>query len=52
MDKTTGEVFPIYDHRQERVWRHLDSMEHSTFIHCRLPRVKTSEGKLHTIDIV
>lgn len=52
IDKTTGEVFSIYDHRQERVWRHLDSMEHSTFIHCRLPRVKTSGGKLHTIDIV
>jgi len=38
-DKSTGEIFPIYDYRSERVWRHLDSMEHATLIHCRLPRI-------------
>lgn len=52
IDKSTGEVFPIYDYRQERVWRHLDSMEHATFIHCRLPRIQTSDGKIHTIEVV
>ena len=52
IDKSTGEIFPIYDYRQERVWRHLDSMEHATFIHCRLPRIQTSDGKTHTIEVV
>ena len=33
LDKQTGELLPIFDYRQERIWRHLDSMEHATFIH-------------------
>jgi transposase len=49
VDSTTGEVFKLFDFRTERVWRHLDSMEHSTLIHCRLPRVKTSEGRCITV---
>jgi transposase len=50
-DRTTGEMYPIYDHRMERVWRHLDSMEHATFIHCKLPRIQTPDGKVHTIEV-
>ena len=42
---------PVYDYRSERVWRHLDSMEYPTFIHCRLPRVKMVSGNIHTIDV-
>lgn len=49
VDSSTGEIFKIFDLRMDRVWRHLDSMEHSTLIHCRLPRVKTSEGRYITI---
>ena len=49
-DKETGEVFPIFDFRTERVWRHLDCMEFQTHVHCRLPRIKTSEGKVQTIE--
>jgi transposase len=51
LDKQTGELLPIFDYRQERIWRHLDSMEHATFIHCRLPRVRTSDGKIHTVEV-
>jgi transposase len=33
------EAGPLYDHAQERSWRHLDTCQCQTFIHCRLPRV-------------
>jgi transposase len=49
-DKETGEIFSIFDFRTERVWRHLDCMEFQTHVHCRLPRIKTSEGKVQTIE--
>lgn len=34
-----GERGPLHDHAQERSWRHLDTCQCQTFIHCRLPRV-------------
>jgi transposase len=30
----------VYDHSQDRVWRHLNTCQCVTYIHCRLPRVK------------
>lgn len=33
----------IYDHAEERVWRHLDSCQYKTFLHARIPRVKCAE---------
>ena len=50
VDTSSGEVFPIFDFRSERVWRHLDSMEFQTHVHCRLPRIQTADGKVHTIE--
>jgi len=50
VDKSSGEVFRVFDFRTERVWRHLDSMEFQTHVHCRLPRIKTAEGKVQTIE--
>jgi len=34
-----GKVAPVYDHAEERQWRHLDTCECQTFLHARLPRV-------------
>ena len=31
---------PIYDHVQERSWRHLDSCGFKTYIHAKIPRTK------------
>jgi len=31
------------DHRQERIWRHLDTMQFETLIICKLPRINCSE---------
>lgn len=35
-----GELLPVYDHSEERVWRHLDSCQFLTFLHASPPRVK------------
>jgi len=41
-----GKQQVIYDHRGERQWRHLDTMQFQTILHCRIPRVKCSEHEV------
>jgi transposase len=31
---------PVYDHAEERAWRHLDTCDCRTYLHARLPRVQ------------
>lgn len=50
IDTETGELCPVYDHAPQRCWRHLDTMQYKTFICCRLPRIKTSVGKVKTVQ--
>jgi len=38
-----GRLCPKEDHREERFWRHLDTMQFETAIICRVPRVKCSQ---------
>ena len=46
-----GEVYSsVYDFAPVRTWRHLDMLQYITIIRCRLPRVKTKQGKLATIE--
>ena len=33
----------MYDHAEERLWRHLDSCQFKTFLHARIPRIKCTE---------
>lgn len=33
----------VYDHAEERVWRHLDSCQFMTYLHARAPRVNCPE---------
>jgi transposase len=35
-----GQKLPAYDHKDERVWRHLDTMAFQTWVHARPPRVE------------
>jgi transposase len=42
--------YPIYDHRKERSWRHLDLWEYKTFLRARVPRYKHESG-IKTIDV-
>lgn len=44
-----GCVSPRYDNREERVWRHLDAMQFTTYIHSRVPRVKCSAHGVKTV---
>lgn len=39
----------IYDQAPTRRWRHLDTMQFKTYINCRLPRIKTDDGKVRTV---
>ena len=34
---------PLYDHAEERTWRHLDSCQYETHLHARIPRVACGE---------
>jgi transposase len=47
----TGERCPIYDLRAERRWRHLDTMQYTTYLHARVPRVRLPSGDVVTIAI-
>jgi len=38
-----GQELAVYDHLDERVWRHLDSMQFLTYLHARPPRVSCSQ---------
>ncbi|MBX3234516.1 MAG: transposase family protein [Nitrospira sp.] len=38
-----AEPLPLYDHAEERTWRHLDSCQFQTYLHARIPRVACDE---------
>ena len=40
----TDKSSPIYDHRDNRRWCHLNFLEYTCYIHCLVPRVKSSAG--------
>lgn len=42
--------YSVYDH-QERTWQHLNFFEHKCYLHARVPRVKTEEGKVKLIPV-
>lgn len=47
----TGALCPIYDYREERHWRHLDTMQYRTYLHARVPRVRLPTGEIVTIRV-
>lgn len=44
-----GELCSVYDLREERSWRHLDTMQFETIIRCRVPRCDCPEHGVRTI---
>jgi transposase len=46
----TGEQSAAYD-TEERLWRHLNFFQHRCYLHARVPRVKDSEGGIHTVEV-
>lgn len=47
----TGELCAIYDYREERQWRHLDTMQYRTYLHARVPRVRLPSGEIVTVRV-
>ena len=46
----TGVVYPVHD-TVEREWQHLSFFEHHCFLHCEVPRIKTTDGKVATVNV-
>ena len=44
-----GAICPKHDDRNQRTWRHLDTMQFSTFLHCEQPRIRCSEDGVQTV---
>lgn len=44
-----GAQSPKHDEREERIWRHLDTMQFATYLHCRVPRVRCKEHGAKTL---
>lgn len=38
-----AKTLSLYDHAEERMWRHLDSCQFQTYLHARIPRVACGE---------
>lgn len=45
-----GVHYPIYDHRPEREWRHLDLWQYKTFIVASVPRYM-KDGKVISVNV-
>lgn len=48
---TCGQSAPLYDHREERTWRHLDSCQFLTYLVATVPRIKCATHGVLTVDI-
>lgn len=44
------ERLPVHDH-VERTWRHLDTCQFETLLHCRVPRLRLAEGSVWTVPV-
>jgi transposase len=46
-----GVSCPVHDHSEERLWRHLDTMQFMTFVACRVPRVSCLEHGVRQLTV-
>ena len=46
----SGELCDVHDTSQ-KTWRHLNFFEHSCYLHCRVPRIKTTDGKVKLVEV-
>jgi transposase len=42
-----GPVYPVHD-TEEKTWRHLNFFQHECYLHVRVPRVRTDDGRTIT----
>lgn len=48
---TCGRPAPVYDHREERIWRHLDSCQFLTYLVAAVPRVECAIHGVLTANV-
>lgn len=46
-----GQVCSLYDHAEERTWRHLDTMQYTTLLHARAPRISCGEHGVRQVKL-
>ncbi|WP_419595557.1 ISL3 family transposase [Thiolapillus sp.] len=46
-----GAACPRHDTRKERTWRHLDTMQFATYLHCNVPRVRCEKHDVKSIRV-
>jgi transposase len=46
-----GTESPVFDHAEERVWRHLDSCQFFTYLHARVPRISCSTHGIRQVSV-
>jgi len=45
-----GKICSLYDHRQARRWRHLDTCQLKTILSCKVPRINCPDHGILTIE--
>jgi len=45
-----GTICPKHDDSKVRSWRHLDTMQFSTYLYCQLPRIRCQIHSAETAD--
>ena len=46
-----GKKLSLYDSKEEREWRHLDTMQLQTWVHARMPRVECPHHGVKQVDV-
>ena len=46
-----GETCRVYDRSPQRVWRHLDTMQFETYLHCDPPRCECAQHGVKTMSM-
>jgi transposase len=46
----SGMLCPVHD-TIERQWQHLSFFEHTCYLHCAVPRIKTPDGQVATVNV-
>lgn len=41
----------LYDHAEQRTWRHLDTMQYGTYLHARIPRIECDEHGVKQVKL-
>jgi hypothetical protein len=45
-----GQACLVHD-TVKRTWQHLNFFEHPCYLHCQVPRIKTSDGRVETVAV-